>query len=78
MTEKQWYRFLLEELITMETIDGTSQLKKCRVERMHQLYDWETTWRRSRLPGLGPNLTSFIFKVAHDLLPTKERLSKVD
>ena len=45
---------------------------------MHQLNDWETTWRRSRLPGLGPNLTSFIFKVAHDLLPTKERLSKVD
>ena len=39
--------------------------------------DWEIVWRRSRIPGLGAELTSFIFRLLHDLLPTKERQHRI-
>ena len=78
LSEKQWYRYLLEEKVTMEQSEGILQLKTCRVERLFPLNDWETTWKRCRLPGLGPNLSSFLFLVVHELLPTQARLSKAD
>ena len=78
MTEKQWYQYLLEEKVTtMETEQGRN-LIPCRVETRHPEHDWETAWRRARLLGLGPTLTSFLFKVLHDLLPTQERISRTN
>ena len=62
----------------MEQSEGILQLKTCRVERLFPLNDWETTWKRCRLPSLGPNLSSFLFLVVHELLPTQARLSKAD
>ena len=40
--------------------------------------DWESSWRRARIKGLGPELSSFLFKILHDLLPTQERLAKTN
>ena len=31
---------------------------------------WEHTWKMARMKMLGPNLTSFIFKLIHKILPT--------
>ena len=71
MSEKQWYRFLLEERVTMELGAGDNrQLVPCRVELKFPRYDWEKIWPKIRLKGLGPDLSSFLFKVIHDLLPT--------
>ena len=61
----------------METEQGRN-LIPCRVETRHPEHDWETAWRRARLLGLGPTLTSFLFKVLHDLLPTQERISRTN
>ena len=77
MSEKQWYRFLMEEKVTMEQGMGvTRQLIPCRVEIKFPEYDWESIWPRIRLRGLGPELSSFLFKVVHDLLPTQERVAR--
>ena len=39
--------------------------------------DWNTTWLRTRLRGLGPELTSFLLKMAWGILPCKARLAKI-
>ena len=51
---------------------------KCRVERAQTNIDWENIWRRIRLPGLGPENISFLFKLVHDILVTQERLSRIN
>ena len=52
------------------------ELVPCRAETRNPEHDWEATWHRARLPGLGSELMSFLFKVVHDLLPTQERVSR--
>ena len=77
MSEKEWYQFLLEDMCTMEVDnEENSRYKMCRVERASPDTDWEGCWRLARLPGLGPDNTSFLFKMMHDLLPTQERLAR--
>ena len=39
--------------------------------------DWPLTWRLARLPGLGSELTSFLFKLIHNLLPTQDRIGRI-
>ena len=38
---------------------------------------WNSTWHLSRQHMLGPNLTSFLFKLLHQILPTAERTSRI-
>ena len=45
---------------------------------MNMENDWETSWRRMRLKGLGSELVSFLFKLLHQLLVTQERLSRIN
>ena len=77
MSEQQWYRLLLEENVTMEELEtGESRFMACRVELASPWTDWEISWRLSRLPGLGPEHSSFLFKLLHQILPTQERVSR--
>ena len=50
----------------------------CRVELGSPSTDWDVTWEQVRLKGLGPNLTSFLFKIVHQLLPTQERVARTN
>ena len=76
MTEKQWYKVLLEKKVIMVESERSQQLIPCRAELKNPELDWETTWPRIRLSGLGAELTSFLFKLLHDLLPTQERVAR--
>ena len=78
MTTAQWYRELVEKNITMEE-DRDSQMRfvKTRSELASPTTDWELTWKRARLKGLGSEATSFLWKLLHQLLPTEERLSRI-
>jgi hypothetical protein len=76
MTEKQWYQLLLENKVTMVETDVSRHLIPCRAEVKNPEFDWDTTWSRVRLHGLGAELISFLFKVLHDLLPTQERIAR--
>jgi hypothetical protein len=77
MSEKQWYRVLLEDYCTMEVDDDGQQNNiLCRIERASPITDWERSWKLARLPGLGPENVSFLFKLMHDILPTQERVAR--
>ena len=64
----------MEETYIVEDDGGQSRPVLCRVERAKPGADWERSWRLARLPGLGPEITSFIFKLMHEILArTKPR-----
>ena len=78
-TEGDWYSALLKDKYTIQ--EGINEEKvplKCRVERAQTNLNWENIWRLIRLPGLGPEYVSFLFKLVHDILVTQERLSRIN
>ena len=77
ITLKQIYRFLLEEVTMVEQADRPSCLKPLKVETASPLLQWERIWQLSRQKMLGPNLSSFLFKLLHQILPTAERTARI-
>ena len=64
LSERLWYRLLLEDNCTMEQGTGQENIYiMCRVELTNLDTDWKMSWRLARHPGLGPENTSFIFKM---------------
>ena len=47
-----------------------------RVELATPSTNWERTWELSRQKGLNPVMTSFLFMMLQQILPTKERVAK--
>ena len=79
MSEKQWYEVLLEDKMFKEEVnEEPRQYLECRVELLSVDSAWGTTWRLARLPGLGLDNTSFLFKMIHQILLTQERGSKTN
>ena len=78
MTTAQWYRVLLEQEVTMvEAENNTMEYIRSRTELASPGTDWELTWRRARLKGLGSEATSFLWKPLHRILPTEERVARI-
>ena len=78
MTLAQWYRVLLEQEVTMvETDENNREYIKSRAELLSPSTEWETSWRRARLRGLGSAATSFLWKLLHLLLPTEQRVARI-
>ena len=78
MTCAQWYRLLVEQEVTMtEGENNTMSFIRSRAELSSPSTDWEATWGRARLKGLGSGATSFLWKLLHQLLPTEERLARI-
>ena len=75
ITVKAIYKFLLLE-ITMQESEVTVY-KPFKVEINSPNIQWDRTWKLSRQQMLGPNLTSFLFKLLHQILPTAERVSRI-
>ena len=78
MTEKQWYQLYLEDYCTMEGHADQRCFISTRTELASPTTDWERTWRLARLKGLGPDNTTFLFRLGHKLLVTKERQSRTN
>ena len=77
MSEKQWYRLLLEDNCTMEeSMEHERRYFMCRVELANPDTDWERSWMLARLPGLEPENVSFIFKMMHQIRPIHERVAR--
>ena len=79
MTVKQWYTYLLEIKVTMEKIDDEGRMKSklCKVEEREPDNNWQNSFYLARLKGLSPQVKSFNFKLLHQILPLKERLSQI-
>ena len=78
MSTAQWYRLLLEMNITMELKDDeTMEYIKSRAEVNSPENNWDESWRRARIQGLGSQAFSFLWKLLHNLLPSEDRLARI-
>ena len=77
MSIKQWVQVLTEDYLTMEVAE-TKTYRPCRVEISSPSTDWTLSWRICRLSGLGSELTSFNFKLLHQLLVCRVRLHQLN
>ena len=79
MSLKEWYVLLLEDKVLMSaaTDASPSVLLPVRSETLHPDTNWAQVWQIGRTKGLGPELTSFQFKMIHCLLPTQERVARI-
>ena len=79
MSTKQWYTTLLEDLVLMNpaTENSPSCLIPIRAETLHPTCNWPQTWLNIRTRGLGSELSSFLFKLLHGLLPTQDRVARI-
>ena len=80
MSVKEWYAFLLERNVTKREVDleNRQELIPCKVELVHPSVFWSESFRICRLHGLSPASKSFLFKLIHCLLPSKERLNHLN
>ena len=63
----------------MENVDGgPDKYILSHNERKSPQRNWEECWKLARLHGLGPENTSFLFKLLHNTLITQERLSRTN
>ena len=62
--------------MTMREVDqeGRMELIPCKVEERQPAVFWMESYRISRLYGLSPQCKSFLFRLIHTLLPSRERV----
>ena len=78
MSSGDWYRVLVENLVTHSVdADGARLIKPCRVEINHPERDWEKIWKVVSTPGLPSNFSSFVWLMCHNILPTRSRLFRM-
>ena len=79
MSLKSWCSYLVENLVTKEVVEPDNLMipKLCRVEQLLPENDWQLSFHLSRLKGLSVQIKSFNFKLLHQILPFKERLSHI-
>ena len=78
MSMKEWYRVLLETNMTKREVtrgDNMLELVPCKVELKNPEVQWPMVYRCIRLKGISPDSKSFLFKLVHMLLPSRERLN---
>ena len=69
VTLKVWYKYLLGVNVMQSGKPGAGsrELVPCRVERLNP---WKKSWRATSLPGLTSKMSSFLWKMFHDIPPT--------
>ena len=75
MSSSDWYHYLIKDNITMHTPeDSIKQYLPSRTELAWPAKDGDNTWRLARLKGLGPEVTTFLWKLLHNpfVLPKRE------
>ena len=78
MSVKLWYKHLLEVQVTHSEPEDPSALVPCRVERLAPGIDWGRSWLAVCIPGLTPEMRSFLWKMLHCILPTQDRLHRMN
>jgi len=74
MSTKEWYRVLMENDYTMELdAAGSRTWKLLKCELRLPALSWDRNWKYINLRGLNSDITSFLFKLLHDILLTASR-----
>lgn len=81
MTAKDWYIFMLDRYVLKKSVeqdDGSFELesKLCRAETARPDLEWGVIWARARMRGLSNESRTFLWRMLHNLHPTKERLNR--
>ena len=64
----------------MEMAEDNSPLQQyipCRAELTNPGNDWEKIWNLARSKGLDPEMTTFLQRLLHRLLPTQDRVHRI-
>ena len=81
MSCKEWGDFLLSNVISEEIDLGNgvkeTKLIPCRVELLYPDNCWTRTWTLARMKGLESVCTTFLWRLLHDLLPSRQRLFRL-
>ena len=78
MKGKQWYIYLLDKYVLKSDLDDNIQQNiLCKAETEKPNVNWETSWQLARLGGLGSPSITFLWRMLHNILPTKQRLNRV-
>ena len=79
MTSKEWYKAILERNVTAQVdFEGKLTPFPLKPERLHPLLDWERSWSYLSIRGLSGVQRSFLFRLLHNLLPTRSRLHRMN
>ena len=79
MTSKEWYGVLLDKNILSETNEaGERETKVMKVELKYPDVDWKRTWKLFNSRGLSGGQRSILFKILHNILPTRMRLFRMN
>ena len=77
MSTRQWYRVLLEKLVTHQTVNSVSVLRPMKVEINLPNVNWERSWAMLNCGGLPSLETSFLWRMINNLLPVPTRLYRM-
>ena len=61
----------------MKDKDGRRTARRCSVEELQPEVNWGRSFSLARLKGLSPDNKSVLLKVLHQLLPTGERVARL-
>ena len=73
---RQWYHALLEDQLLMLNDDPPTPAP-CKAETLYPSNNWDQAWANARMKGLDSCQTSFLFKLMHNILPTRSRLHRM-
>ena len=79
VTLKQIYGFFIGSKIKIDpnNVDTTSNYKLLKCEEKLPEIDWNKTWKNVRTNGLSACITSFLLKMAWNILPTEQRIARI-
>ena len=79
MTRRQWYTLLLilnQDYSTVtDNITVTPLLSEAELASPDT--DWSLVWRRVRLPCLGSEASSLVWRIIHGTLPSEKRVAEI-
>ena len=78
MSERDWSRLLTEDYVTMKVHNVGEPREFCpsKPELLSPATDWVLSWSMCRQKGLSPDLSSFLWKLLHNLLCSQQRLHR--
>ena len=79
MSTKDWYATLLDDQVLLNPTndDAPASLIPVRPENLNPNCEWPQIWSNVRSKGLGSELSSFLLKLVHGLLPTQDRIARI-
>ena len=77
ISTKQIYLFLIGSKIKVDPYDLNSDFKPLKCEIRNPNINWKLAWKNVRIKGLKPDFSSFLLKMAWNILPTEQRLARI-